>query len=214
MPLQAWAAWNKTRDAKACQVVSISHRVDRSLQMKDQPAVPIQKSNQDTFAVPLLAYCLCQSHPAVRASCCSCYSPLWLPAPELLENYLAKWHEDKRENPRTFPITDEKEYSIAMFSAKEIKLTGITSFAYQFLIALMPDEKRKLLNTAKSELKKYEVCTKCVHYYATLYWLCCFPTSSLIPSGNLVFKISQGFGKAAEVKVGNGTHASGNPAWA
>lgn len=196
-------------------MVFISHQADRILQSKDQPAVPIQKTNQDTFAMPLLAYCLCWSHPAVRASCCSCYSPSWLPTPELLENYLAKWHGDKRENPRTFPITDEKNIPLlSVFSAKEIKLTGITSFAYQFLIAVMLDEKRKLLKTATSELKKLEVCTKCMHYYATFYCLCCFPTSNFIPSGNSAFKISQGFGKAAEVKVGNGTHASGNPAWA
>lgn len=43
-----------------------------------------------TLAMPLLAHCLCWSHPAVRASFCSCYSPSWLPTPELLENYLAK----------------------------------------------------------------------------------------------------------------------------
>lgn len=124
-----------------------------------------------TLAMPLLAHCLCWSHPAVRASCCSCYSPSWLPTPELLENYLAKWHGDKRENPRTFPITDEKEYSIAVFSAKEIKLTSTTSFAYQFLIALMLDKKRKLLNSATSELKKLEVCTELMHYYAGLLLL-------------------------------------------
>lgn len=73
---------------------------------------------------------------------------------------------------------------LSVFSAKEIKLTDVTSFAYQFLIALMLDEKRKLLNTATSELKKLEICTKCMHYSATLYCLCCFPTASFIPSGN------------------------------
>lgn len=101
---------------------------------------------------------------------------------------------------------------LSVFPAKEIKLTDITSFAYQFLIALTLDEKRKLLKAATSELKKLEVCTKHMHYYAALYCLCCFPTASFIPSGKSVFKISQGFGKAAEVKVRNGTHASGNPA--
>lgn len=135
---------------------------------------------------------------------------------QLLNYWKITWQNDmriKERIPEPSPSQMKRNIPLlSMCSAKEIKLTGITSFAYQFLIALMPDEKRKLLNTAKSELKKYEVCTKCVHYYATLYWLCCFPTSSLIPSGNLVFKISQGFGKAAEVKVGNGTHASGNPA--
>lgn len=49
---------------------------------------------------PLLACCLCWSHPAVRAPCYSCCSLSLLPTPELLENYLAKQHVDKKENPR------------------------------------------------------------------------------------------------------------------
>lgn len=33
---------------------------------------------------------------------------------------------------------------LSVFSAKEIKLTDITSFVYQFLIALMLDEKKEI----------------------------------------------------------------------
>lgn len=64
---------------------------------------------------PSLACCLCWSHSAVRASCCSCCSLSLLPAPELLENYSAKQRVGKKRETQNFPpITDEKEYLIAI----------------------------------------------------------------------------------------------------
>lgn len=137
---------------------------------------------------------------------------------QLLNYWKITWQNDmgiKERIPEPSPSQMKRNIPLlSVYSAKEIKLTDITSFVYQFLIALMLDEKRKLLKIATSELKKLDVCTKLMHYYATLYYLCSFPTARFIPSGNSAFKISQGFRKAAEVKVGNGTHASGNPAWA
>lgn len=52
---------------------------------------------------PSLACCLCWSHSAVRASCCSCCSLSLLPAPELLENYSAKQHVGKKKTNPEFP---------------------------------------------------------------------------------------------------------------
>lgn len=194
-------------------MVSISHQVDRILQSKDQPAVPIQESNQKLLKCPYwpTAYAgviqLSEHHAAPATALHDC---------QLLNYWKITWQNDmgiKERIPEPSPSQMKRNIPLlSVFSAKEIKLTDITSFAYQFLTALLLDEKRKLLKTATSELKKLEVFTKCMHYYATLYCFFCFPTSSFIPSGNSVFKISQGFGKAAEVKAGNGTHASGNPA--
>lgn len=162
MPLQAWAAQNKTRDAKACQVVSISHQADRILQSKDQPAVPIQKSNQN-FCNALTGLL-----PMLESS--SCQSIMLLPlqpfmACQLLNYWKITWQNDtgiKERIPEPSPSQMRRNIPLlSVFSAKEIKLTDITSFAYQFLIALLLDEKRKLLKTATRELKKLEVCTKC-----------------------------------------------------
>lgn len=72
---------------------------------------------------PALACCLCWSHSVVRASCCSCCSLSLLPAPELLENYSAKQHEGKGENPRISPLLQMRRNTSLLSVQKKIKLT-------------------------------------------------------------------------------------------
>lgn len=135
---------------------------------------------------------------------------------QLLNYWKITWQNDmgiKERIPEPSPSQMKRNIPLlSVCSAKEI------NWHYLICVSVFNSSyarwKKEIAENCHKWAKETWSCTKLMHYSATLYCLCCFPTASFIPSGNSVFKISQGFRKAAEAKVGNGTHASGNPAWA